>query len=98
MLMQLMKNQLNTDARITAPTPRRAVAAVHFRAEIEKAAAEGVAPEDMTLRLTLNDVNQLRRDGSLPICDISYAGGVMRYLGVKVEQGGVPESVLARHG
>ena len=79
-----------------ASPPRRAAAAIHFRAEIEKAEAEGVAREDMTLRLTLSDVNQLRRDGSLPVADISYAGGVMRYLGVKVEQGGVPESVLSR--
>lgn len=28
--------------------------------------------------------------------DISYAGGVMRYRGIKVAQGGVPESVLTR--
>jgi hypothetical protein len=77
---------------------QRAVAAIHFRAEIEKAEAEGVAREDMTLRLTLNDVNQLRRDGSLPVADISFAGGVMRYLGVKVEQGGVGQSVLVREG
>jgi hypothetical protein len=74
------------------------VAAVHFRAEIEKAEAEGVARADMTLRLTLNDVNQLRRDRTLPVADISFAGGEMRYLGVKVEQGGVPESVLTRAG
>lgn len=77
---------------------QRTTAAIHFRGEIEKAEAEGVAREQMTLRLTLNDVNQLRRDGSLPIADISYADGVMRYLGVKVEQGGVPESVLTREG
>jgi hypothetical protein len=50
----------------------------------------------MTLRLTLNDVTQLRRDRSLALADISYAGGVMRYLGVRVEQGGVPQSVLTR--
>jgi hypothetical protein len=77
---------------------QRAVAAIHFRAEIEKAEAEGVAREDMTLRLTLNDVNQLRRDASLAVADISFAGGVMRYLGVKVEQGGVGQSVLVREG
>lgn len=76
---------------------RRAAAAVHFRAEIEKAEAEGVARDDMVLRLTLGDVSQLRRDSTLPVADISYAGGVMRYLGVRVEQGGVAESVLT-HG
>jgi hypothetical protein len=94
--MKIMENHLKRGDSVKAPPPRRAAAAVHFRTEIEKAASEGVAREDMTLRLTLNDVNQLRRDGTLPVADISYAGGVMRYLGVKVEQGGVPESVLAR--
>jgi len=73
---------------------RRAVAAIHFRNEIEKAEAAGVARKDMTLRLTLSDVNQLRRDANLALTDISFTGGVMRYLGVKVEQGGVAESVL----
>ena len=86
------------DAPMKPSPSQRATAAVHFRGEIEKAEAEGVAREDMTLRLTLSDVSQLRRDGSLPVADISYAGGVMRYLGVKVEQGGVPESVLTREG
>ncbi|MDB5447664.1 MAG: hypothetical protein JWQ97_2981 [Phenylobacterium sp.] len=71
-------------------------ASAHFRGEIEKAEAAGVAREDMTLRLTLSDVNQLRRDGTLAVADISFTGGVMRYLGVKVEQGGVPASVLSR--
>lgn len=85
-------------AQMKASASRRAVAAVHFRTEIEKAEAEGVAREDMTLRLTLNDVNQLRRDNNLPVADISYAGGVMRYLGVKIEQGGVAESMLTREG
>lgn len=81
-----------------APTPtlRRPPAAVHFRTEIEKAEADGVSREDMTLRLTLNDVTQLRRDHSLPVADISFTGGVMRFLGVKIEQGGVAESVLVR--
>jgi hypothetical protein len=50
----------------------------------------------MTLRLTLSDVTALKRDRDLPVADISFTGGVMRYLGVKVEQGGVPESVLDR--
>ena len=79
-----------------APSPRRAAASTHFRGEIEKAEAAGVARDDMTLRLTLSDVSQLRRDATLAVADISFAGGVMRYLGVKVEQGGVPVSVLSR--
>lgn len=76
--------------------PRRKPPGPRFRTEIEAAAAEGVALEAMTLRLTLSDVSALKRDRDLPVTDISFAGGVMRYLGVKVEQGGVTESVLDR--
>ena len=73
---------------------RRAPPAVHFRGEIEKAEAAGLAREDMTLRLTLTDVSKLKRDASLAVADISFSGGAMWFLGVKVEAGGVPVSVL----
>ena len=76
-------------------SPRRN-AATHFRNEIGKAEASGVSREAMTLHLTLSDVNQLRRDPLIPVADISFADGTMRYLGVKIEQGGVEVSVL-RH-
>jgi hypothetical protein len=66
----------------------------HFRKQIEAAKAEGVAPEDMTLRLTLGDVHKIKRDPGIAVADISFAGGVMRYLGVKIEQGGVAASAL----
>lgn len=55
-----------------------------------------MAREDMTLHLTLNDVNQIQRDTSLAVADLNFAGGVMRYLGVRVEKGGTPASVLIR--
>ncbi|MBL8552633.1 MAG: hypothetical protein JNL41_00035 [Phenylobacterium sp.] len=76
--------------------PRRKPPGPRFRTEIEAAEAEGVARENMVLRLTLADVTQLKRDRELPVTDISFADGVMRYLGVRVEQGGVAESVLDR--
>ncbi|MBX3483986.1 hypothetical protein [Phenylobacterium sp.] len=79
-----------------AQPPRRKPPGPHFRAQIEAAEAEGVAREHMTLRLTMADVANLKRDRELPVTDISFADGVMRYLGVKVEQGGVAESVLDR--
>jgi hypothetical protein len=79
-----------------ATIPRRGPPAPVFRSLIEAAEAEGVRKEDMTLRLTLNDVIALKRDRELPVADISFIGGVMRYLGVKIEQGGVAESVLDR--
>lgn len=77
------------------PGPRRAAPAAHFRAEIEKAEAQGAARDDMVLRLTLTDVNQLKRDASLPLEDISFADGTMWYLGVKVVQGNVAVSELS---
>ena len=79
-----------------ATPARRGPPARAFRKQIEAAEAEGVDRADMTLRLTLNDATALKRDRELPIADLSFAGGVMRFLGVKIEQGGVPESVLDR--
>ena len=79
-----------------ATVARRGPAADVFRSQIAAAEADGVHKNDMTLRLTLMDVTALKRDRDLPVADISFVGGVMRYLGVKVEQGGVPESVLDR--
>lgn len=69
-----------------------------FRAQIQAAIAEGIAPEDMTLRLTLRDVTLLSRDRTTPVADISYAGGEMRFLGVRIEKGGVDRSALIRDG
>lgn len=77
-------------------SPRRVSAALQFRAEIEKAEADGVSRDDMSLHLTLSDVTELKRDRTLPLSDISFAGGTMRYLGVKVVQGGASASVLHR--
>jgi hypothetical protein len=75
-------------------SPRRASAALHFRAEIEKAEAAGASRDGMSLHLTLNDVTELKRDRTLPVEDISFVGGTMRYLGVKIVQGGVSASIL----
>ena len=78
------------------PPARRQPPAPRFRTEIETAEAAGAARDDMVLHLTLNDSTALRRDRTLAVTDLSFTGGVMRYLGVKVEQGGVPESTLDR--
>ena len=69
-----------------------------FRREIEAAVAEGVALDAMTLRLTLGDVNKIRRDRELAVSDVSFTGGVMRFLGVKVAPGGIQASALDRGG
>jgi len=70
--------------------------AVRFRAEIEQAVADGFACEDMRLRLTLGDASLLKRDPSLAVSEISFADGSMRFLGVRIEEGGVERSELIR--
>lgn len=77
------------------PRPKPpAPAAITFRSAIERALQEGVDPEDMTLRLTLRDEAELKRDRTIAVEDISFSAGVMRFLGVKVATGGVPASTL----
>jgi hypothetical protein len=60
--------------------------AVTFRQQIEAALDSGAEHESLTLRLTCLDASYLKRDQNLAIADISFAGGVMRFLGVRVEQ------------
>jgi hypothetical protein len=73
---------------------RRASPAVRFRTQIEKAEAEGLERARMRLRLTHADSSHLKRDPEIAVSDISFAHGVMRFLGVEVEVGGVAESEL----
>ena len=65
-----------------------------FRLAIDNAVADGAKLDSMLLRLTLSDASELKRDNTLAIEDISFKGGVMRFLGVKVEPGGVTSSTL----
>lgn len=70
--------------------------AARLRADIEAALSDGVGHEDMTLKLTLGDVSRLKCDADIAVSDISFAGGEMRFMGVRIEQGGVPASILSR--
>jgi hypothetical protein len=81
-----------------APKPprRRGTAAEEARLAIEQAEADGVDRADMTLRMTLRDVSELKRDHKVPMADIRYGPDGMRYLGVAVDQGGVTQSILDR--
>ena len=83
---------------ITAQKParRRGSAAEEARLLIEQADADGVKRDAMTLRMTLRDVSELKRDAKVPMADISYGPDGMRYLGVAVDQGGVTQSTLDR--
>jgi hypothetical protein len=71
-------------------------AAQRLRGQIEEAEADGVSREAMILRLTHNDVAQLKRDTSLALEDIRFKDGEMWFLGVAVTPGGVAESALER--
>ena len=58
-----------------------------FRAAIANAQAQGAESSTMLLRLTLGDEAKLRRDRSIPLEDIRFADGEMRFLGVKIVTG-----------
>ena len=73
---------------------RRGSPAAYLREKIESAEADGLDRPQMMLRLTHGDVSLLKRDPALALADISFADGVMRFLGVKVEEGGVTVSEL----
>ena len=81
-------------APTTARPPRPRLP--EFRAAIAQAEADGVAKGDMVLRLTLKDEADLRRDRTVGIHEISFAGGTMQFLGVTVVGGGVTQSALDR--
>ena len=76
------------------PPPKALPPAQRFKAEIEKRTEEGASPADLLLRLTRGDAAKLRRDPSVSLDDLSFADGEMRYLGVKVSEGGTDASVL----
>jgi hypothetical protein len=83
---------------MTKTAPPRARSATEsvamLRSAIVQALEDGVGSDDMTLRLTLGDAANLRRDRSIPVEDISFRGGEMRLLGVKVVSGGIDHSTL----
>jgi hypothetical protein len=80
--------------RPSQPRPNIRHSAETFRKAIEKATEEGYGLDDMLLRLTHGDASELKRDKTLAVTDISFAGGVMRFLGVKVAPGGITTSRL----
>lgn len=69
-----------------------------FRRAIDKAVEDGAARDEMTLHLTLRDEAHLKMNRSVPVEDISFAGGEMRFLGVRVVKGGVAVSKLELPG
>jgi hypothetical protein len=85
-------------ARSSTPQPPRRMTPEAWREAIAQAESEGVARADMVLHLTLRDASELKRDRNVAVEDIAFAAGVMRYVGVRVEAGGVTVSALNRPG
>jgi hypothetical protein len=76
------------------PSSKRIAA---FRADIVTAQAEGVDLAELVLRLTRLDASELKRDPTVGLHEIRFAEGEMRFLGVRVEEGGVANSVMDRN-
>ena len=85
---------MTAETPVRRPVPPRGSLATKFCGEIEAAVEAGVARDAMTLRLTLRDASNIRRDGEIPVQDLSFTGGEMRLLKVKVVTGGVDVSKL----
>lgn len=69
-----------------------------FRRAIETAEADGLTRTQMVLHLTHRDVHGLKRDPGIPLADISFADGVMHFIGVRIAQDGPSVSFLGADG
>lgn len=61
---------------------------------IAAALRNGSDPAHLVLRLTLGDASELRRDRSVALHEIRFDQGEMRFLGVRVAEGGITVSRL----
>lgn len=82
----------------TSSTVRQISPTSRFRTAIGEAVADGAGVDELVLRLTLRDATRVLRDPETLSDDIRFEGGVMRFLGVRVLQGGIEASVLERAG
>lgn len=74
-----------TDVRIT-----------QLRDWIASAEREGVAREDLQLRLSHRDLAGLKRSPGVSMEEITFDGGVMRFLGVEVVAAATAASSIER--
>ncbi len=66
-----------------------------FSREIADAVAAGTNVEELVLHLTLMDASKVKRDPGVPLEHVSFSPEGMRFLGVRVVQGGVLSSTLS---
>ncbi|MFO1015639.1 MAG: hypothetical protein U1E50_17940 [Caulobacteraceae bacterium] len=86
-----MPSKPSSDTR--NPTPRNAV---EFADLVQAAIADGEAPDGLALALTLRDESEMKRNRAIGLSDISFAGGQMRFLGVRVLRSPGLQSALLR--
>ena len=65
-----------------------------FGREITQAVSAGAGSDELTLRLTLMDASKIKRDPDIALDSISFSPEGMRFLGVRVVEGGVRSSEL----
>lgn len=68
---------------------------VTLRGIIADADSQGADRADLLLHLTHRDAALLKRSPAVALNEISFLGGEMRFLGVKVEVGAVTVSALS---
>lgn len=85
-------------AEIRIPAQTGAARVKELRDWIDAADRQGAQRCDLVLRLTARDAAMLKRHPSVGVDEIAFAAGEMRFLGVKVEEGGVSTSSLEPHG
>ncbi len=79
-----------------SPSAARVPTAAGFRQAIAQAESDGIDKKKMTLRVTMRDESELKRDRTVRVDEISFKDGEMRFLGVKVVSGGITSSTLDR--
>ncbi len=60
-----------------------------LRVSIDRAEAEGIARADMVLRLNFRDASLIKRSPSVSVDEVSFEGGDMRFVGVRIVVGQV---------
>jgi hypothetical protein len=87
-------------SREASETPAKArinfhgVHILQLRQWIAAAELKGHVARDMLLRLTRSDAAALKRHPDVAVHEVSFASGEMRFMGVRVQEGGVTSSVL----
>ena len=77
-------------------TSSQAARIKQVRGWIAAAEHDGLTASELLLRLTSRDAAALKRNPEVAVHEVTFAAGEMRFLGVKVQEGSVPDSVLER--